>query len=310
MTVDVRVIDVTIIDVTIIGGYLGAGKTSLVNHLLPHLDGRTVVLVNDFGALGIDGDLIAATDSDTITLANGCICCSMVDGLSAAIDSIASMTPRPERLLIETSGVAEPGSVAAYTHVPGFRLDGVVVVVDAETIRSRADDRFVGDTVRRQVEQADIVILNKADLLSATALVDCRSWLEEFGGRPLTIIAARHARVHPDTCVGLDLTRSLHTDRPPAAAKAPDFHTASFVADGLVDHHTLAAWVSGLPTHVVRVKGIVQTTDQAHLVVQRVGTRVSWAPVATWPGGPSRIVLISAGAPCDDEIPLGFRTVT
>jgi G3E family GTPase len=292
------------IAVTIIGGYLGAGKTTLVNHLLPFLDGRTVVLVNDFGSINIDGDLIRSTDGDTITLANGCVCCSMVDGLSAAIDNIGSMTPPPQRLIIETSGVAEPGAVAAYTHVPGFHLDAVVVVVDAETVRARADDRYVGDTVRRQLVQADIVILNKADLLSGEALAVCRSWLANLMASPV-IIEAQHANVHPDVLVGLTLTppRGAIVSLPGSTVK---FHTASFVSESSADRGSLESWINRLPAHVVRVKGIVRLSDGTNVALHRVGNRTSSAPLTTWPGGPSRLVVISVDTPCANEAPPGF----
>jgi G3E family GTPase len=298
-----------LIDVTIIGGYLGAGKTTLVNHLLPHLDGRTVVLVNDFGSIGIDGDLIAAANGDTITLANGCICCSMVDGLSAAIDDVGGMRPRPERLIIETSGVAEPGGVAAYTHVPGFRLDGIVVVVDAETIRMRIDDRYVGDVVKRQLAQADIMILNKADLLSADELVDCQVWLAEIVKRPLTIIPATHAQVRIDAIVGPEFLRSFPTGHSKTTLGTAELYTASFVSDPPIDPNPLAAWITELPAHIVRAKGLVRTNEGTYSAVQRVGSRVSKSPLASWPGGPSRMVLISIGVPCDTEVPPGFTEV-
>jgi G3E family GTPase len=296
------------INVTVIGGYLGAGKTTLVNHLLPHLDGRTVVLVNDFGSIAIDGDLIAAADGDTITLANGCICCSLVDGLAAAMDAIAGIQPRPQRLLIETSGVAEPAAVAAYTHLPGFRLDGIVVVVDAETIRQRADDRYVGDTVRRQLAQADVLVVNKADLLTADELAACRDWLLVTVHRPIVIIEAQHSRVHPGAILGLDFNRQ--SNAPPAPDKAVSgvagFHTASFVSDTPVDRDSFAEWLASLSMSVVRVKGILRTSDDAVFAAQRVGSRTSWAPLHGWTGGPSRVALISLDPACNQLAPPGF----
>jgi G3E family GTPase len=298
--------DPALIDVTIIGGYLGAGKTTLVNHLLPHLDGRTVVLVNDFGSIGIDGDLIAAEEGDTITLANGCICCSMVDGLSDAIDSIGLMNPRPERLIIETSGVSEPGGVAAYIHVPGFQLDGIVVVVDAESIRMRVDDRYVGDVVRRQLDQADVVVLNKADLLTADALADCQSWMTTMVQRPLTIIPAQHGQVLPEvlTNLGLGLTGPSGATRPTGPT---GIYTASFVSALPVDLGSIETWIQELPTLVVRVKGVLQIRGGGPIAIQRVGARVTSSSLNPWPGGDSRMVLISLGAPCDSFAPPGFN---
>ncbi len=165
----------TDIAVTVIGGYLGAGKTTLVNHVLRTADARIAVLVNDFGDINIDEDLIASQDGDTISLANGCICCSLVDGFSAALATITALDPVPERLVIESSGVADPATVAAYGHGPGLALDATVVVVDAETIRKKATDVYVGDTVVGQLGSGDIIVLNKTDLVAPDEVAATRA---------------------------------------------------------------------------------------------------------------------------------------
>ncbi len=125
------------------------------------------MLVNDFGSINIDNDLVAKHDGDTIALTNGCICCSMVDGFAAALETVRALPLVPDRIIVEASGVAEPAGVAAYAHAPGLELDGIVVVADAETVEAKADDRYVGDIVRSQLQQADIVLLNKAGLRRA-----------------------------------------------------------------------------------------------------------------------------------------------
>ncbi|MDI1263786.1 MAG: GTP-binding protein, partial [bacterium] len=137
------------IPVTLIGGYLGAGKTTLVNSLLRNANGRRLaVLVNEFGSLPIDGDLITARDGNLISISGGCICCSFGSDLVAALVDMTARGQLIDHLLIETSGVALPGSIVqSIGLLPGLALDGVIVLADAETIEERARDRYMGDTV-------------------------------------------------------------------------------------------------------------------------------------------------------------------
>ncbi|MCB1346878.1 MAG: GTP-binding protein, partial [Rhodobacteraceae bacterium] len=116
--------------VTLLGGYLGAGKTTLVNHLLRHAEGqRLAVLVNDFGDLPIDADLIEARDEDLMTLAGGCVCCTVGDDLGETLRALCARDPRPDQLLIETSGVALPGALAgALSLMRDVALAAVVVL--------------------------------------------------------------------------------------------------------------------------------------------------------------------------------------
>ena len=152
------------IPATVIGGYLGAGKTTLVNHLLRTADGlRLAVLVNEFGALPIDDDLIIAREDNLISLAGGCVCCSFGSDLMAALMDLSQLSPPPERVLIEASGVAMPGAIAASVDLlTAYKVDGVLVLADSETVRARADDPFMGDTIHRQLGEADLILLSNA----------------------------------------------------------------------------------------------------------------------------------------------------
>ena len=190
------------IAVTVIGGYLGSGKTTLVNHILRNATERIAILVNDFGDINIDADLIESRGEDTISLANGCICCSLVEGFGVALNTITKLEPRPDRLVIEASGVSDPAQVAAYGHGPGLMMDAVVVLVDAETIRTRIDDAYVGQIVGQQLQAANVIVLNKADLVDADELTATKAWLAERCSEAV-ISATQNSEVPPALLFGI-----------------------------------------------------------------------------------------------------------
>jgi G3E family GTPase len=165
--------------VTVIGGYLGAGKTTLVNHLLRHANGRRIAIaVNEFGALPIDDDLIVGASGNVLTLAGGCICCTFGSDLVAGLMEIAQRANEIDHIVIEASGVALPGAIAqSLCLVPGLSLDAIVVVVDAETVRARAADPYIGDTIVRQLVDADLVVVNKCDLVGEADVQSLSGWL-------------------------------------------------------------------------------------------------------------------------------------
>ncbi len=264
------------IPVTVIGGYLGAGKTTMVNHLLRNAEERMAVLVNDFGSINIDEELISDRDGDTISLANGCICCSLADGLAAALDTVLAFDPKPERLLIEASGVADPASIAAYAHAPGLRLDAALVVVDAETIRARSTDKYVGDTVVRQLASADLLILNKVDLVDADVLSGTKAWLSRQAPKA-AIVEATNGAVASAVIFDLGLVnRAVHNVSETVAEDV--FQTWSWTGDELKRSH-IENLMTALDERddVFRVKGVVTLTDEPDqpMVLQRVGSRWS-----------------------------------
>ena len=276
------------IAVTVVGGYLGAGKTTLVNHVLRCSDEHIAVIVNDFGEISIDEDLIVAADSDKLTLANGCICCSLADGFAAALMQVRSSESVPTRLLIEASGVSDPAQIAAYGHTPGLRLDAVAVVVDAETVQERASDRWVADTVRRQIGSADLLILNKVDLLRTSAdSDDLCDWLREIAPGA-AMVRATHAEVPLDVLfdsavdkavdkaidVAVDAVATAASPASPvspatsshsheaahdAAHDAADvFESCTVLLDKPIPIETMTALLEDLPEYVLRLKGLVQ----------------------------------------------------
>ncbi|MEM8768434.1 MAG: GTP-binding protein, partial [Pseudomonadota bacterium] len=169
------------IPLTILGGYLGAGKTTLLNQLLAEPEGeRLALIINDFGAINIDAALIESEAGDQINLTNGCVCCGMSTGFDEALAELLERDPLPDRIVVEASGVADVVSLAQYGYHGGLSLDGIVVLADAETVRAKARDKYVAETVKRQLRGADLIVLNKADLIDAERCATVHGWLREL----------------------------------------------------------------------------------------------------------------------------------
>ena len=174
------------IPMSVLGGFLGAGKTTLLNRILSDRHGvRYAVLVNDFGELAVDGSLVAAHDGETITFANGCVCCNMGDDLVGTLDRLLDGDRPPEHILVEASGVADPRAIAdVATLHPGLSRDLVVVLADVETVRARHEDHRLRETVMRQLVAADLLVLNKCDRISEAEIGEAESWVRERSQAP------------------------------------------------------------------------------------------------------------------------------
>jgi G3E family GTPase len=163
----------------VIAGWLGAGKTTLVNQLLRGAGGRRVaVLVNDFGETDIDAELIVGSSAGVLSLAGGCLCCSFGDDLIGTLRGLCAREPQPQFVLIELSGVALPATVMRTIRlVPEIRLLGALVLADAQLVRQQAADRHVGATVLEQLGAARWLLLNKTDRVSPAEAADTAAWL-------------------------------------------------------------------------------------------------------------------------------------
>jgi len=272
---------------TILGGYLGAGKTTLVNHLLRHADGlRLAVLVNEFGALPIDADLIEAQGDDIISIAGGCVCCSFGNDLTRALLDMVALDPPPDHVLVEASGVALPGAIAASVSLlQGYALDGIVVLADAETVEEQARDTYIGDTITRQLADADLVVLNKADLVAGERLAATRAWLAAQAPGA-EIIPARHGALPPATL----LQGFLERDRAAGDHRADLFETVARAVAHPVDAQALARGLAAAALGLVRAKGFVETRDGAVMAIQIVGRR--WAVTPALAGAKPGLVAI------------------
>lgn len=287
---------------TVIGGYLGAGKTTLLNHLLTEAHGlRAAVLVNDFGEVNIDAALIAAHDGDTISLANGCMCCSLTGGFAQAINTVLAHSDRLDAIVVEASGVAEPGKIAHYGQMYDLPLDSVIVVVDAERIREQAVNKYVGDVVLLQLSQADIILLNKMDCVTADQLAEVRNWL---GGTapgipifetvrssaPLDLILGRGPTTRPEQPLRFIGQRLDHEK----------LHRTWIIRrDRPVPRAAIERLANRMGRRIFRAKGFVQLAgDPARrYLLQQVGRRWTLEEAGGWDGTPPRTEIVCIGPP-------------
>jgi G3E family GTPase len=282
----------------VVGGYLGAGKTTLLNRLLADPDGqRIAVLVNDFGEIDIDGRLLDSATDDVLRLANGCICCSVSDDFAETLDTVRGFAERIDRVVVEVSGVGQPHKVAQWAHSPGFSPDGIVVVVDPLSIRDRASDRYVGDTVVAQVARADLVVLSRTDVATDEQLTAAVAWLE--GVTDATILQApvpAGVLLGPLVRSSAGSGASVRLDGAPEAAEAHRDHvTISRRLDGPVSRSSIETWTRARPGGVVRAKGLVRVDDRPddRTVLQVCGSSTTVGVDGPWDDGEDAVVAIA-----------------
>lgn len=161
------------IPLTVVSGYLGAGKTTLINRAIAtHGHAGLCVIVNDFGELSIDAEVLRRNDGQTLALANGCVCCSAASGLYKAFETALTLSPRPTQILLEASGVADPARLIAIARAePDMKPGKVITLVDAASFVPDLGDSLKAPDIVRQLRTADIVLLSKTDLVEPAALV-------------------------------------------------------------------------------------------------------------------------------------------
>jgi G3E family GTPase len=297
---------------TVIGGYLGAGKTTLLNHVLRDAgDRRLAVLVNDFGAISIDAELVQSRDGELLSLANGCICCAIGGDFIAALARLRDVDDPPEQVVVEASGVADPAQIAIFGDMPGYRRDAVVVVVDAETVRSRAAGEHTGHQVLRQLRAADLLVLNKIDLVQDAAVAELRAWLREIAGPSTGIVDAAFGDVPVDVLIGARHAAVARDARTPPPHDHhdhhahPDYASWSWSAAAPLRGSGLVRWLESLPDGVVRAKGLLHLREDVanRYLLQAVGRRYSIEAQGPWrdeaPG--SRLVVIGLPGSVDAD---------
>jgi cobalamin biosynthesis protein CobW len=299
---------------TIVTGFLGAGKTTLIRHVLQNVDGRRLaVIVNEFGDVGIDGEILkgcgdaACPEENIVELANGCLCCTVADEFVPALNAILARTPAIEHIVIETSGLALPKPLVQAFHWPAIKsrvtVDGVVAVVDGAALaqgrvaadidalaRQRAADAAldhddpIEEVFEDQIACADLVVLNKRDLLDPAELDRAIAAVREALPRAAKIVTAADGKVDPAALLGLgvgtedDIANRRTRHDLEEEHDHDDFDSFVVTLPEIADPAVLAARVATVAeaTSVLRVKGFAAVAGKPmRLLLQAVGSRVA-----------------------------------
>ncbi|MBW7965237.1 GTP-binding protein [Bradyrhizobium sp. BR 10261] len=285
------------VPILLVTGFLGAGKTTVVNHLLAHAEGRRIAaVVNDFGAINIDAELTAGASDGVVSLANGCICCSLEGDLLRTLSTLLRRDPRPEYIVIETSGVADPADIVRNLMDPVILreapLETVLCVIDAATPAAALDDALQ----RSQLRVADIVALSKLDLAGEGAGARIREAIRAQRV-PAVVVDARHGEI-PSALLFPASDRAPAPREPGPKRPAEErFETLSWTSDHQLSLPRLQQVIGKLAPKLARAKGLFETVEQPgrQMVFQFAGGRATLAPGdAPAPGMPrARIVFIA-----------------
>jgi G3E family GTPase len=283
------------VPVVLVAGFLGSGKTTVVNYLLAHAEGRRIAaVVNDFGAINIDAELITGATDGVMSLSNGCICCSLESDLLRTLATLLRREPRPELIVIETSGVADPMDVVRNLMDPLIwreaPLETVLCVVDATSPVAMLDDALL----RSQVRAADVVALSKVDLADAAAHARVRDAVRAI--RPAAVLVdAPHGEVPTALLFPSDVDRVPAQREPGRRRPAADrFETLSWTSEQPVSLARLQEAIGRLAPKLARAKGLFDTVEQPGrlMVFQFAGGRATLAPVGTPVAGMPRTRIV------------------
>ncbi|HEY7578708.1 MAG TPA: GTP-binding protein [Acetobacteraceae bacterium] len=286
------------VPILLVAGFLGAGKTTVVNRILAQAEGRRIAaVVNDFGAINIDAELIAGASDGVVSLTNGCICCSLEGDLLRTLAGLLRRDPRPDYIVIETSGVADPTDIVRNLMDPVIwkeaPLETVLCVMDATTPVAKLDDTLF----HSQLRAADVVALSKTDLVDEAKVERVRNAASAVR-RSAVIVEAPHGQVpaallfpeHPDHAPAL-------RDSQPRRPASDRFETMSWTSDRPVSLSRLQAAIGRLAPRLARAKGLFEAVEQPgrQFVFQFAGGRATLAPAGTpSPGLPrARIVFVA-----------------
>ena len=335
--------DLAKLPVTVITGFLGSGKTTLIRHLMQNPQGkRLAVIVNEFGDVGVDGEILKSCaipdcpEENILELANGCICCTVADDFIPTIEALMALNPRPDHILIETSGLALPKPLLKAFDWPDIRsritVDGVIALADAEAVASGrfapdvarvdaqrlADDSLdhetpLSEVFEDQISCADIILLTKPDLAGPEGLAKAREVIAAEAPRPLPVVDVAEGAVDPRVILGLEAAAEDDMDARPSHHDGADDHEHddfdSIVVDipEVTDPADLVARIETLAKsqNILRVKGYAAVAGKPmRLLVQAVGARVRHQFDRPWKPGEAkqgRLVVIAEHDDIDVE---------
>jgi G3E family GTPase len=245
--------------ITLITGPLGSGKTTLLRHILATYPAKIAIVMNEFGEIAIDTKVIEGKNVRIAELGGGCVCCSLLGEFEAAVNEIIDKTA-PERIVVETTGLAEPEALVFNIQeaLPQCRLDGVVSVIDADMLVRFPE---IGHTSRLQIDGADILLLNKTDLIEPAQIEPLETKLREINATT-AIIRTERCRVDPELLFGIGRETKIAR---PQHRHQPEFESFAFASDEIFSRDCFERFANRLPASVVRAKGFIRFTDGAHL---------------------------------------------
>jgi G3E family GTPase len=283
------------VPVVLVAGFLGAGKTTVVNHLLAHAEGKRIAaVINDFGAINIDAELITGASDGVVSLNNGCICCSLEGDLLRTLATLLRRDPRPELIVIETSGVADPTDIVRNLMDPVIwreaPLETVLCVVDATIAVAMLDDALL----RSQVRAADVIALSKTDIAEAASTAQIRDAIRVL--RPTAVLVdAPNGDVPSALLFPSDAVRVTQPREPGPRRPAEErFETLSWTSDQPIVLSRFQQVIGRLAAKLARAKGLLETIEQPgkSMVFQFAGGRATLAPGGTPSAGSPRTRIV------------------
>jgi G3E family GTPase len=247
------------IPITLITGPLGSGKTTLLRHILAVQPGKVAIVMNEFGEIAIDTKVIEGKNVRIAELGGGCVCCSLLGEFEAAVNEIIEKIA-PERIVIETTGLAEPEALVFNIQeaLPQCRLDGVVSVIDADMLIRFPE---LGHTTRLQIEGADMLLLNKIDLVEPGQVKPLEMKLREINSTAV-IVRTERCKIDPELLFGIGREKKI---APPEHKHQSEFTSFAFTSSKIFSRDCFEGFANALPPTVVRAKGFLRFGDGAQL---------------------------------------------